>query len=368
MHIKSIDLLILTGQCPPPYHGQNVVTGFVFGIEDWGCEVERHEIKFSQDLQTVGRFSLSKLTSLLRASWLFCRLGFANRGRDTVLYYCAGSANWVPLLRDAVLLGIFGRLFARRVAHFHSGGLPEWFERSTMEALCGRLAYGGLEKAIGLTQAVRVPVFGDTAPVIVANGLDVPVFKREEAKKSEIFEFLFLGNLYESKGLGVILQAIKRMRTEALTPFRVRFVGEWSDEATRRKWLGFVEEYDLSKWVRFSGRLTGDEKWRAYQEASCFVFPSFYESENQPLVVIEAMGMGLPIISTEWRGIPEMISDGKEGCLVAPQNDEALALAMTGLLQDPVKCEKFSAAARARYESSFSLHAFENRMKEVLTG
>jgi glycosyltransferase involved in cell wall biosynthesis len=69
----------------------------------------------------------------------------------------------------------------------------------------------------------------------------------------------------------------------------------------------------LDQMVEFSGQLTGDDKWQAYANSHVFFFPTHYASEATPIVIMEALGMGLPILTTAWAGIPAML----EGCKTA---------------------------------------------------
>jgi glycosyltransferase involved in cell wall biosynthesis len=54
-----------------------------------------------------------------------------------------------------------------------------------------------------------------------------------------------------------------------------------------------------------------------------FCFPSFFNSEAFPVVLLEALACGLPIVSTRWRGIPSIVDDGECGLLVEPRDDQA---------------------------------------------
>jgi glycosyltransferase involved in cell wall biosynthesis len=64
-----------------------------------------------------------------------------------------------------------------------------------------------------------------------------------------------------------------------------------------------------------------------------FLFPSYFANEGQPLNLIEAMAFGLPLVSTRWRGIPEMLPDGYAG-LVEPRDPAAAARALIEVVQN----------------------------------
>lgn len=356
--------LLLVGSVPPPYHGQAVVTEMVFGIEADNIEKECLNLRFSEDLESVGGLQLSKVKTLIYG-W-YCILGYRllNLRSKPVLYYCAGSANWTPLVRDVILLGTVGKLFSKRVIHYHSGGLPEWFAENRLACFLGRWAYGGAWKSLALAEAVEVPCFGDTQKVIVPNGLDV-VFSDNE--RDEDTELLYVGALRETKGVGVILEALAYLKEKKTTGWCMNFVGEWAIPDEKKRWLQFITDQSLGEYVKFSGRLTGNDKWAAYAKASLFLFPSHYESENQPLVVIEAMGMGLPVVATSWRGIPELLEAGKTGYLIDVKDNIALADQVEELLKAPGIMKNMSTLAAERYNEHYTEEAFKQRMVSCLT-
>lgn len=358
--------LLLVGSIPPPYHGQAVVTEMVFGIEAEALQKECLNLRFSEDIESIGGIQLSKVKILIYGWLAMFGYWLKNIGKKPVLYYCAGSAHWVPLIRDVILLGTVGKLFSRRVVHYHSGGVPEWFAENKVASLLGRWTYGGAEKSIALTEAVAVPCYGNTEKCVVPNGLDVEYIESEsenDSTKSGEVVFLFLGALRDTKGIGVLIEAARMLNEQhAEEEWVVHCVGEWASAEEREKWLIYIESHGLQDRVRFLGRLTGSDKWQAYAEASIFVFPSYYESENQPLVIIEAMGMGIPVISTRWRGIPELLEEGETGLLVPPQDVKALSNAMAAMMNDTIVLEQMAHAARERYLENFTKVAFQNRI------
>ena len=357
--------ILLVGSIPPPYHGQAVVTEMVFGIESKNLEKECLNLRFSEDLEKVGGLQFSKVKILIYGWLKLLTYRLRNLTSNPLLYYCAGSANWVPLIRDVILLGTVGKLFSKRVIHYHSGGLPEWFTSNKAACFLGKWAYGGAWKALALTEAVDVPCFKNTQKVIVPNGLDV-VSSHESQDEITVKELLYVGALRETKGVGVILKSLVHLKEKMPTGWSMHFVGEWAIPEERDYWLNFIETNDLGGYVKFAGRLTGDDKWSAYADASLFLFPSHYESENQPLVVIEAMGMGLPIIATRWRGIPELLDEGKTGLLIDAKNDVSLANQIDLLLNSVDRMNQMSEFSAHRYRTLYTKLAFEHRMLSCL--
>ena len=87
--------------------------------------------------------------------------------------------------------------------------------------------------------------------------------------------------------------------------------------------------------VRWLGVQTGAEKSDSFTRSDIFCFPSHFESEAFPVVLIEAMRSGLPVVSTRWRGIPDLVEDGKTGYLIDVRDPDALADRVASLCIDP---------------------------------
>ena len=109
--------------------------------------------------------------------------------------------------------------------------------------------------------------------------------------------------------------------------------------------------------VTFHGRLPKDELHDLLRRSAVAVVPSTWY-ENQPMAVLEALAVGLPVIGSDLGGIPELIDPGHDGLLVPPGDDKALATAMGELLADPARAFAMGQNGRRKIEAEFppSLH------------
>ncbi len=85
-------------------------------------------------------------------------------------------------------------------------------------------------------------------------------------------------------------------------------------------------------------------------------------SEGTPLVVLEAMAAGVPVVASRVGGIPDQIRPGREGILVPPGDPKALSEALLGLLRDPERARRMGEAGRLRAATEFS---HENMVRRV---
>lgn len=183
-------------------------------------------------------------------------------------------------------------------------------------------------------------------------------------KSSSLFRLLCVGRLSVVKGQLLLLQVTEKLRKQGLE-IEVDLVGDGSERSTLEKW---IQQKAAQSWVFLRGALSQEETFQAYRNADLFVLPSF--AEGVPIVLMEAMAMEIPCISSRINGIPELIRDGTDGILTAPSNQEELSQAIVKLLQDSQRRKKLGLAGRKRimdkYEFSHNCEKFYLELKSSL--
>jgi len=114
--------------------------------------------------------------------------------------------------------------------------------------------------------------------------------------------------------------------------------------------------------VRFLGQR--DDRWSLYAAADVIVLPSI-SHEDMPIVILDAMAAGRPVVASRVAGIPEQVVDGVTGRLVPPGDSAALADALAGILEDPVGCDAMGTAARDRYEARYTPQRFVDAYRRL---
>jgi glycosyltransferase involved in cell wall biosynthesis len=158
---------------------------------------------------------------------------------------------------------------------------------------------------------------------------------------------LFIGRQVPEKGEGVLLEAVALL-VERGVDVRVTVAG---DGDARPDFERLAERLGISARVSFPGPVGQDDICALYAGASIFCLPSF--AEGVPCVLMEAMAMETPVVSTPIAGIPELIEDGKTGLLVGPGRADLLADALERLLTDPELCRAMGSAAREKVIREF---------------
>ena len=143
---------------------------------------------------------------------------------------------------------------------------------------------------------------------------------------------LFVALVSREKGAfdaveGVALANQKSAASQSPLRFRLTLVGGFASDDEEEKLREFVEQRGLESTVEIAGFVSAERKRQAFMEADVFCFPTYYSAENQPANLIEAMAFGLPIITTRWRSIPEMLPPDYPG-LVDVQSPAQIAEAL----------------------------------------
>jgi glycosyltransferase involved in cell wall biosynthesis len=182
-----------------------------------------------------------------------------------------------------------------------------------------------------------------TAHILNANKYPSPEIPRH---KSDIVRFVYAGRLHPAKGVDVLLQAAESLAGEFQFHFKI-VGGGGSDDELRARFGG----YD---WVDFTGHLTLQQTINQIASSDVLCIPSIW-MENSPGVVIQALGLGVPVIGSNVGGIPELVLHEKNGLLVEPGDVEAWRAALLSILREPGKLDGYRASAiesAAEFEQS----------------
>ena len=229
--------------------------------------------------------------------------------------------------------------------------LERWYERE------GR-AYRRARHVFAFSRATRdslVEHYGVAAADVTVVGAGVNVDVMPAARRparSGPPTVLMVGNDFERKGGHVLLEAFARLRA-ARPGARLVLIG--TDPQIGAPPPG----------VEVLGRVRDRRRvLAAYAQADVFALPAVFDPF--PLVVLEAMAFGVPVVTTDSCGIPDVITDGVDGVMVAPGDPAALAAALEDLVGDPERAERIGAAGRARVTDAFTWDHVVERMAPVL--
>ncbi len=165
---------------------------------------------------------------------------------------------------------------------------------------------------------------------------------------------LAVGRLEREKGQALLLDALAQLRAGGLV-LELTLVG---DGSAREKLVERARDLDLEDLVTFVGKAGQDTIQAHYAAADLFCLPSL--GEGVPVVLMEAMAMGVPVVATRVGGVAELVEDGRSGRVVSPGSAEVLATALAELAADPERRARMAAAGRERVLEGFSIERAAN--------
>lgn len=173
------------------------------------------------------------------------------------------------------------------------------------------------------------------------------------------FEILCVGRLVPEKGQFILIQSVIRILAQK-HQLRLRIVGDGSERQTLEE---EVKKQGVTEQIIFEGAVNQDQILEFYNSADIFVLASF--AEGLPIVLMEAMSMEIPCITTNITGIPELITHGKEGLLVPASDIDALTEAILLLINDSKLRHQIGQAGRQRILEFYDLQNNVNKLAEI---
>jgi glycosyltransferase involved in cell wall biosynthesis len=152
------------------------------------------------------------------------------------------------------------------------------------------------------------------------------------------------------KGMEVLLDALAKLRAQG-SPVRLRAVGGFETPEYEREVKRLAEKLGLAdsvEWTGFTEDVDG-----ALAEMDVFVLPSLF-GEGLPMVLLEAMAAGVPVVATRVEGVPEALRDHCEGLLAEPGDPCSLARAIRRVVHGEVDWQAMRSRAIRRHAEAFS--------------
>ena len=209
-----------------------------------------------------------------------------------------------------------------------------------------------------LRQEVQRELSGDLPPVIevAPMGVDTAKFRRRLAYRPWRGEgplHLFTcARLNFVKGHRFLIDAVAALRAKGLDA-RLAIAGE--DEAGgtayRRTLEAAIAELRLGEAVTLLGAVSEERVHEELEGAHVFALASL--AEPLGVAIMEAMAMEVPVVATRLGGVPELVNEGRDGLLVAPERSDLLAGAIERVARDPELAEGLAVAGRRKVEESF---------------
>jgi glycosyltransferase involved in cell wall biosynthesis len=199
------------------------------------------------------------------------------------------------------------------------------------------------------------------AMTIIENGVDTVLFSPSaEPKKSAPVVFLSTSRLTARKGIGCLIEAFALALKTSPTALELRLIGEGEERALLE---ARVRELGISEQVVFLGRMEHAQLAAAYRQAQVFVLPS--KNEGMSNAALEALACGLPLVVSGTGGMQELVTDGKNGHFIDPEERVVFAGVLASLAASPEQRDSFGKESR-RLAQARGWHQVAAQFKTVL--
>ncbi|HSU53606.1 MAG TPA: glycosyltransferase family 4 protein [Candidatus Dormibacteraeota bacterium] len=384
--------LLVFAHTPPPHHGQSYMVQLMlegFGGDQrhpntpsrdnraaalraeggrYGVECYHVNARLSQKLEDIGDLRIGKFILLIgycfQAIWCRFRYGVTN------FYYIPAPGKPSALYRDWMVMLLCRWCFKRIILHWHAAGLAKWLEM-VVQMRSRSLTYHFMRQpdlSIVLSQYNRADAekIYSRQITIIGNGIPDPcpdferaVLARRKARfaarkkllsgqalqDSDLRDtggdprevrVLYLAHCTREKGLfdtvkGVALASRRLAERKFPVSLKLMVAGTFVSAEQKAEFDKLLAEPGMQDVVQYFGFVSGEQKEQLLREADLFCFPTYYENENQPVNLIEAMAFGLPILTTRWRSLPELFPVDYPG-LVDIRSPEQIANVMPALM------------------------------------
>lgn len=215
------------------------------------------------------------------------------------------------------------------------------------ELLGGKLSYRVVMRLLAMcstgfiacantaAQKLAQYIYVNTPVKVVLNAIPSDVIElRKQKHTSKIVNVLFIGRLSTIKGINHLLTALALIKTEV--PFKLTLVGDGPQKQDLQK---LASKLNIDHLVEFVGFIPRPGLAKYLEPADIFVLPSLYEA--LPMVILEAIAVGIPVIASDLPGIRELLNENNS-ILVEPGSPHLLATALTKLLEDPEYAQKLA--------------------------
>ncbi|MCO6496707.1 MAG: glycosyltransferase family 4 protein [Chitinophagaceae bacterium] len=348
---------------PPPIHGSSIVGEQIKNSIKVNSQFSCSYINLLTS-SSVGESGIFSFRKIFKGIQLWFKILFRLIQKRPDLCYFALTTTGFAFYRDVLLTGILKVFRVKRIYHLHKKGVKAASQKPFRKGfynfvfqgsdviLLSEMLYSDIEYFVTKHRVHYCP-----------NGIEDSHSRVNCDKGLKVVpKILFLSNLYELKGLLVLLDSLQQLDKRGVR-YNCLIVGNEADISKER----LAEELkirELGDNVTYLGGLFGKEKESVFKDVDIFIFPTLDEAFG--LVLLEAMQHCLPVVATIEGGIPDIVEDGINGFLVLKNDVKQLAEKMEKLINDEELRVSMGRAGRKKYEEKFTLSLFENRLTKIL--
>lgn len=344
-------------QFPPPIHGLSKAVDTLY----------HSNLNKKYDFEPINITSNKKILHTLWKIW---------KGKSD-LYYFTISQTKGGNLRDLLIFFLLRLKQSKCLIHLHGGyyrqliekNCSEWQRKLNYKALKyinGAIVLGKSLKTIFRGMIDEEKIF--TVPNCIDNQYTLPdkTFhtKLSSIKTCQEIHILYLSNFIPSKGYKEVLVLANIAKKQQSKQIHFHFAGMFFDSKEESFFHEYIKKNGLESYVTYHGVVTGKEKQNLLALCHVFILLTRYPNEGQPISILEAMGNGLAVITTNHAGIPDIVQNQVNGMVVDKENIQldAIFQYISNLIDNR---EKLSDISYNNYCAATTLYTEENYIQNM---
>ncbi|WP_195695125.1 glycosyltransferase family 4 protein [Priestia megaterium] len=352
--MKQKESICIIGQFPPPVHGLSTALKTIIDSEHMK---DKYSITFI-DIKENKKF----FNNLMKI-----------RQNDSDLYYFTISQSTFGNLRDMIILNLLISKNKKVIIHYHGGYYKTLYEKmSKFQKRLNKKLISRIDIMIALGESLK-KMFSDVIDSSKIRVCENYVENSSLADESSInkkiaayeykskIEVLYLSNFIKSKGYLDVLHAAKDLRGENIS---FHFAGAFFNKQDEDEFMQFINNHELQEYVYYHGIVKGKDKKELLINSDVFVLPTYYTHEGQPISIIEAMGNGLTIITTNHGGIKDIV-EKDNGYIIEPKSPHQIVQSLKDLAENKNKMYYYGKNNRGLVLEKFKEIDYIQRLEKI---
>ncbi len=357
----SKKVICFIAQFPPPMHGLSKAV----------------ETLYESELKNRFRFTKINITNNKLFLWNWFKIAISRAD----LFYFTISQTKGGNLRDLMILRLLDLQKKKCVVHLHGGyyrimvekDIPVWQKKANYKAMsriAGAIVLGESLKTIfeGMVEAQKIFVVKNCVDDAYLMEKERFLHKMDSIGSKRVQHILYLSNMIRTKGYLQVLEMAMLEKERCMSGeekrFHFDFAGLFLEKEEEEVFCRKVRENQLEDYVTYHGSVSGDKKRKLLEESVYFVLLTRYPKEGQPISILEAMGNGMMIVTTDHAGIPDVVKPGENG--VVATHDTSVDEIYSSLLQtDTEMLKEICMRNRNCIEQSFSEDRYKDDMRNI---
>jgi len=352
---------LLVGPIIEPVHGQSLAfTRFIESIKT--------DSKIVIDTNLESKSKIGKvLHTFITLTVIFIKALFYKY--DIVYFTCSRSL--LGSIKDILLINIVALKKKKIINHLHGSDFydflhtcPKWYKKILIHS------YNKVAVSIVLLERMKDQFndFENMKVEVVSNFYDKELGEELVSKEAEIINLVYLSNIMCSKGIFDLINAFKQLvqkHNNIHLTIAGGFIADKYMSIDDVK-VNFLSEIKASTCISYLGKVFGEEKTKLLQHSDIFVLPTYYESEAFPISIIEGMACGNAIVTTNYKYLPDVISDSS-GILIEPKSVTSLAKGIEILLNDVDRLRVLQTNNQLLAKEKYSIETYINNLKRIVS-